>query len=300
MKYLKILIADIFQKKIIYQALLSMIIIGGIPTVMFAETLGVAVDKTAVVINSKVGVKQEITIGIKNISNQSQKIEFSSKNYILKDNNELILSEDNFSNGLKDWIVSQDNNIKIQPNKKKNVSFTINIPKDATIGSHRGVILAETMSTSDNGVKIRGQIGVHVLINVTGDTNGSGYLKSFIAPLFTFGLVQYITVFKNTGNIHYVPEGKIIVSNVFTTKKVVYQYDKHFVFPDHEFSFFYNERIPSLFGLYKARVVFVNGNGQEQSLVKYIMGSYFPLLFIICVICIGWILWWILKNNKNK
>jgi len=123
--------------------------------------------------------------------------------YVLADNNVITLVENNSENtGIKEWIKSKDKNIVLEQGDVKEVSFDINAPSNASIGSHRGIVLfrVKSSNSNDDTVKVQGQIGVHVLINVKGDTHAGGYISKFDIPLLVAGSVEYATEFKNTGN----------------------------------------------------------------------------------------------------
>ena len=181
----------------------------------------------------------------------------------------------------------------------KEVIFDVESPKDASIGSHKGAVLFRVVPNGDDSVKVQGQIGVHVLINVKGDTHAGGHVNKFDISLLTLGSVDYVAEFENTGNIHYVPYGEVVVRNIFTKNEQLYKYDKHFVFPGKKFTFSYIGQIPSLFGLYKARVAFVDGEGVTRTKVDYTMGYFFPVVFIIALGGVIIILKWMMVKNKS-
>ncbi len=267
---------------------------------VFASNLGIAVDQTAIVFDADSGENQEFIIKIKNISDEEYNIKIDKNDYILGDNNEVMLSSnDDELGGLKDWLSVKDDSIILAPGAESEVIFDVNVPENASIGSHKGAVIFRVEPGGDETVKVHGQLGVHVLINVKGDTHASGRVNSFDIPLITTGNLNYISEFENTGNIHYVPYGEVVVQNVFTKKEQMYKYDKHFVFPGNTFTFSLNEAIPSLFGLYKARVTFVDGEGATRTKIDYSMGYFFPLIAIVVVGVIITIIWKMRKKNKN-
>jgi uncharacterized membrane protein len=286
-----------YNKKVI--GFLMMGFLWFVPHVIFASELGIAVDQTAIVFDADSGESQKFVVEIKNISTEEQEVNVGALDYILGDNNELILNaESDEMNGVKDWISTQDNNVVIAPGKVENIVFNVEVPENAIIGSHRGAVIFSVTPESDDTVKVHGQIGVHVLVNVKGDTNASGQVNYFDIPFLTLEVVDYESEFENTGNIHYVPYGDIVVTNIFTKTEEVYKYEKHFVFPGKKVIFSTKQEIPSLFGLYKAKVTFVDGEGVTRTKIDYTMGYFFPIVFIVVMVIIFGFLWKIYKKGK--
>jgi len=269
------------------------------PIFVLANSLGIAVDQTNVVFDIDSGKEQQFIIEVTNISDKEQEVVVGVQDYVLDNNNKLTLIEGrDDQNGIKDWIDIEDNSIILVPGESQDVLFTVKTSEDASIGSHRGVVLFRATSDADESVKVQGQIGIHVLINVRGDTHASGRVHSFDIPLLTFGLVDYDVEFENTGNIHYVPYGEVVVRNVFTHHEQMYKYDKHFVFPGKKFKFVVSDEIPSLFGLYSARVIFVDGEGAVREKMDYIMGYFAPLIFIVVIGVVISILYRLRKKER--
>lgn len=287
------------MKKIIYYFYVFGIM-STIPFVVSAKNIGVAVDQTAIVFDVDTGEVQEFVVEVKNISDEEQKIDVDAMNYVLGDNNAITLSDDNAEGNIKDWISSRDESIVLTPGGAHEVIFSVEAPDNASVGSHRGAVLFRVTPNNDDTVKVQGQIGMHVLVNVKGDTHASGQINSFDIPLLTSGSVDYATEFENTGNIHYVPYGEVKVHNIFTKNEQIYEYDKHFVFPGKKFTFLHTEQVPSLFGLYKVQVTFVDGEGATRVKSDYSMGYFFPLTTIIILVIIMIILYKIKKSKNHK
>ena len=287
-------------KKIIYYLYIFGIMCS-VPFVVSASNIGIAVDQNAIVFDVDTGESQEFIVEVKNISNEKQEIEVSVMDYVLGDNNVMtLLNENDDNNGIKEWINIRDKNIVLESGGAQEVVFDVKTPESASIGSHKGAVIFRVMPRGDDTVKVQGQIGVHVLINVRGDTHASGHINKFDIHLLALGPVEYAAEFENTGNIHYVPYGEVVVRNVFTKNEQLYKYDKHFVFPGKKFTFSHVEQIPSLFGLYKARVAFVDGEGVTRMKVDYTMGYLFPLVFVVILGVVIIVLRWVIVKNKSK
>ena len=259
-----------------------------LPFGVLANNLGIAVDQAAIAFDVDTGETQEFIIKVQNLSDVNQKVVIEIKDYVLGDNNNLVFRDDSDEqNGLKEWIEIRDKDITLTPDEKRAITFIVRTPENAPVGSHRGAVVFRAVpAESDDTVKVQGQIGVHILINVKGDTHASGHLNSFDVPFITSGQVEYVAEFENTGNIHYVPYGEVTVRNVFTRNEQTEKYDKHFVFPGKKYTFTLTKEIPSLFGFYRAQVTFVDGEGVSRTRADYTMGYFFPLIFIGAIIFI--------------
>jgi hypothetical protein len=151
-------------------------------------------------------------------------------------------------------------------------------------------------------VKVQGQIGVHVLINVKGDTRANGTLHGFDVPLFVVNEVRYAAEFENTGNIHYVPYGEVTARNILTTRQVTYDLNEgdHFVFPGKRFTFTQTHDIPSIFGLYSVQSRFVDGEGVIHVKSDLMMGYLFPFCAVVVFVSVWWIIRWTKRFASGK
>lgn len=250
------------------------------PCAAQAERLGIAVNENKIAFDMDASEEQTFVIKITNISDQEQKIVLDTLDYDVEDNNHITLRADaDWQNGLKEWVTVPEKEFTLQPNMGKDVRFTVRVPETATVGSHRGAMIFRTVPNEDVQVKVQGQIGVHVLINVKGDTHATGKITMFDVPFITWSDVAYRAEFENTGNIHYVPHGEVLLRNVLTNKRVVYNINEgdHFVLPGKKVVFEAVQKIPSVFGVYLAQARFVDGEGSIKQRNDLVMGALFPV-----------------------
>ncbi len=266
---------------------------------VFAERLGIAVDEGKVAFDMNINENQTFTIKVSNVSDFDRKIELGAIDYAISDDNQIDFQGDVTENTkLKDWITPSETEFTLPANTGKDVQFTVHTPETAEVGSHRGAVIFRALPVQETNVKIQGQIGVHVLINVKGDTKAQGQVTRFDVPLFTSHDIKFIADFENKGNIHYVPHGTVNLRNVFTSTQVVYDMNEadHFVFPGKKYEFDITKSIPSIFGLYRADVHFVDGEGVDHTRMDFVMGYGFPG---VLVAGIG-IVWIIVKKAKQS
>lgn len=183
--------------------------------------------RTDLVIES--GKSATISINVRNPS----KVETQYRaivNDFVADKNEngqasLILDDDKFapSHSLKRYIAPIAN-ITIPAGSSKEVKVSINMPSDVAAGGYYGAVrfAAVNGSGKDSNVALSASVGSLILVKVPGDVKENLVLESFDvrtseqAPsgsaIFTTNKnLRVVARFKNTGNVHEQPFGKVIV-----------------------------------------------------------------------------------------
>ncbi len=272
-----------------------------IPQGVFAEKIGISVDQTSIAFDANIDEAQEFVIKVTNSSEKVQEINIGVMDYVIKDDNELEFKQEFDENtGLRNWISSEKENITLEPNQAEEITFVFVAPDSAPVGSHHGVVYFRSNLDNRGDITVQGQIAVHILVNVKGETYASGRVNSFDIPFFVVKNIDYVTEFENMGNIHYVPYGEVVVRNIFTKKEETYKYDKHFVFPGKKFTFaIMGKKIPSIFSLFRVQVNFVDGEGVVRSRNDYMMGYLFPIVICVVIAVLFLIIRWSLKKRGD-
>ena len=283
-------------KKIKIGIFLGLALLLVMPVFSYADNkIGISVDKTIFNLATDAGTTNTtIKFNIQNNTDKSNKISISAFDYVLGDENEIRPTEDaNKINGLRDWLSADASDFSLSAGEKKEVSILAKVPVDAVVGSHWGGIAIDFMPEDNREVDassllVNGQIGVHVLLNVNGETNGAGRLNTFKAPLFIFDRVAFSSEYEDIGNIHYIPHGEITIKNVLSGSKSKIVLGKHFAFPGRKFTYTadWNNSM-SWASAYSAQNIFVDGSGNVHTQTRYMFGVlFFPLLLLICVILV--------------
>lgn len=269
-----------------------------------AEKLGIAVDEQKIAFDMDAGEEQTVVIKVTNVSDNEQKVRIEPIDYQLGENNAIAFDENaDQQNGIREWVQIAEQEITLPAHMGKDVTLVVRVPENASVGSHRGAVLFRAVTESqDETVSVQGQIGVHMLINIKGNTHATGGLRSFDIPLISMGDVAYAANFANTGNIHYIPHGEVFVKNLITKKNYTYDLNDgdHFVFPGKDFTFETIEHIPSLFGIYRAQAVFVDGEGAIRTKDDYVMGGFFPVVVLLLVIGVSVITVMVVKTQRKN
>jgi hypothetical protein len=104
----------------------------------------------------------------------------------------------------------------LQPNTSVNITYHINVPKDAPGGGQYAVLFAQTDSGPGNSVQTINRVGSLVYAHVAGDTRQAGEVISvdssswyFVPPIKTGSVV------KNTGTVDFMTKQTLIVEGLF-------------------------------------------------------------------------------------
>lgn len=123
--------------------------------------------------------------------------------------------------GLATWM-NTESYIEIRPNEKKNVSYTITIPKDAEPGGYFSAIFwggQDPSALQAGEVSIGGKLGVLILLRVNGEIAEGAGISEFKADgpsrFHTALPITFSYRFTNSGGDRVVPLGNITIKNTF-------------------------------------------------------------------------------------
>ncbi len=171
--------------------------------------------------------------------------------------------------------------VTLQPNERRELRINLSVPKDSASGGYYGAVrFAPGIGNSDKNVSLNASVGTIFLIRVPGQITERMQVESFqIAnkegnpgSLFDSGPVSVITRFKNLGNVHLQPFGKITVKNF--SGKVIQEMEinntqpRGSVLPNSIRKFNQEVKEKKLFGRYTVEGSFGYGEGGELILAK--------------------------------
>jgi len=200
---------------------------------------GFSVSPTRIVIGSdkaKPGstVKTE-EITVTNVTSQTVTAQVDARDFVAGDNEDgtpvvVIDDQQQPSTTIKDYIEPVDP-FTLEPNESKSIEVKINIPANATPGSHYGAILFTAQNGgSDDNVALSASVGPIVLMEVDGDLETDLQLveasaakdgdddpttPSDLGSYFTGGPLSVVLRLQNNGNTFLQPSGTIQVKNMF-------------------------------------------------------------------------------------
>jgi len=124
------------------------------------------------------------------------------------------------TNDLSGWITVPRGPILIPADSTGEIPVSINIPDDASPGGHYAAVLVGTQPPDlkgESGVAIGSVLSALFLVRVPGEVIEAGDIRDFYAtrqfldrPEVTLELR-----FENTGNVHIIPQGEIVIRNLW-------------------------------------------------------------------------------------
>ena len=253
------------------------------------ESVGISINQSIFSFDSGPNKSLDFKITVENISKNQQKVSVYSQDFSIEDNNQVqILSEVNELSGMKDWIKIGEKDLLLASGEKKEIVFSLNIPQDATVGSHYAGIFFQAFPPIDvqNFQKtiVSGRVGAFILLNVAGEISGKGNLNKFSSPVIANEKTDFKAEFENMGNIYYIPHGEVAIKNLLTRKEKTLEVEKHFVFPGKKYSFDLQWNPESVFGAYRAKAYFIDGDKKVHYSERFLFGKFFfvwPFLLLI-------------------
>jgi hypothetical protein len=179
------------------------------------------------------------------------------------------------------WITVPSGDIVIKRGTTGEIPFTISVPIDADPGGHYAAILVGTRGEdgqfSGSGAGVSSAISSLFFLRVPGEVIEEGAIRDFYAK---HTMVQspdalFALRFENKGNVHLVPEGSIVITNMWGKERGKIDINKVNTFgnvlPDstRKFEFdWHGEANPFEFGRYKALATLVYGENARQSVYR--------------------------------
>ena len=157
-----------------------------------------------------------------NDSDKEKTFYFSTQNFRAapgeQGKQEFIEEELDYSADLANWIVVMKDSAVIPARGESKVNVVVNIPTNAEPGGHYGVIWAGESSPDGGGtVSITGNVGLLVLVNVSGDVTEGATVEEFnFLDKFQSRLpVEFFSRIKNEGSVYFKPRGDVVIKGIF-------------------------------------------------------------------------------------
>lgn len=122
------------------------------------------------------------------------------------------------------WVKLDPTPIVLEPQGRKEITITVDVPADAAPGGHYGIVAFSSKPPSSGTdkpqVAITQGIGTLLLVRIEGEIVESAAISAFTTVAKTNRLpVSFAAAYQNTGNIHLKPQGNITITSM--TNKVV-------------------------------------------------------------------------------
>lgn len=153
------------------------------------------------------GSKKSVTVELKNDSQERKKFQAEVRPFTIDQEGDIKYSG---RDKAKNWLIYNKNPFILQPNKSKEVSFTVNVPNRAKPKSHYLVLFIKEVGVQQNFSASAGA-GSLLFLHVAGTRTEKLELDEFSSSKdFYFNKPAKVTLqLKNKGSIHVIPAGQI-------------------------------------------------------------------------------------------
>lgn len=195
------------------------------------------------------------------------------------------------TSSLAHWITVPQGALEVLREQTYYLPLTISVPFDAPPGGHYAAVLignhAPEGSSEGSNVSVTSSIAALIFLSVSGDVIEKGRIRDFVTEksLYETAEATLSLRFENQGNVHLLPQGNIVIYNMFGkvrgTIPVNHHKDYGNVLPDsiRKFSFTW-ESDAGLWdiGRYKAEATIGYGKDMKQTALAT---TYFYVLPIV-------------------
>jgi hypothetical protein len=228
---------------------------------------------------------------------------------------DLTQGDANDTRRMSGWISLPVRDVTIPPDQSYELPLTIIVPQNADPGGHYGAILVGTLPphTEGSGASIGTRLSSLIFLRVPGDVVEEGLIRDFVTPsdVVQSQLQTFTLRFENKGNVHLVPHGQIIITNMWGKKRGVIVVNEKSTFGNvlpgstRKFSFQWKGE-DSIFdiGRYKAEASLSYGEVSKQSATRT---TYFwiipfkPVAATLLTLCfVIWFFTWSMRRYIRK
>lgn len=218
-----------------------------------------------------------------------------------------ILPADTLSNkySASSWIGISPTKFTVAPNQRQEISYFIQIPRDAKPGGHYAAIVYEPTSAKgvdSSGATVNSQIGTLFSITIDGPIKENALVTKLFTPFFQeYGPVAIQTQIKNLGDEHIKPLGTVTVTNMLGGKEMQPLHENN-IFPEAARDYANIMGQKWMFGRYEASFQATYGRGNILPLSATMVFWVFPwkLFIVIILIIIAAILGYMLMKKQGK
>ena len=194
------------------------------------------------------------------------------------------------SRRMSGWIEVPPGDLIIKRGSTAEVPFTLHVPVNADPGGHYGGLLVSTRPgdlVGGSGAGISSGISSLIFLRVPGDVVEKGSIRDFYTEhnVIQSPDAHFILRFENEGNVHLVPQGEILITNMWGKERGKVNINESSTFGNvlpsstRKFEFAWNEIDPSPLevGRYKAVATIVYGTEGRQTVLRTVYFWIVPL-----------------------
>jgi len=161
-------------------------------------------------ITSRIEKKTDFEVGVEDFTAQEDPERYTQ-----------FLGEEKSQFSSKEWFQPAVWKFTLKHGERIYLPIKITVPQDAEVGGHYSVVFVKTVPKEDekgSGITLSSRVGSLFLLSIgDGEVKTQGELVSFKTSKKIYGSwpVTFELNFKNEGDVHLTPFGKIIISNLF-------------------------------------------------------------------------------------
>jgi len=210
-------------------------------TTVSAQGTGVRISPALIEESLDPGITREYTFEVENLDDAEKTYFLFTRNISgVGDGGAPIFARDEFERTgfeLADWITMETNQIVVPARGSQVISFTMDVPDNASPGSHFGGVFvsAEPPKLENSGAAVGFQVANIISIRVSGEAVEQASIRQFSTGKFLYGSqnVDFNVRIENIGNVLVRPIGPLQIKNSLgkTVGTVMFNENQAGVFP---------------------------------------------------------------------
>jgi len=207
----------------------------------FAQGAGIRISPALIEQTLDAGVQEQYTVEVQNLNSVEQTYYMFTRNIrgVQEGGAPIFADDEQERTGyeLADWITLPTNQITIPAGGREVVNFTMDVPADASPGSHFGgvFISAEAPEIQESGAAVGYQVVNIISIRVSGEAVEQASIRQFTTGKFLYGAqdIDFNVRIENSGNVLARPMGPLQINNSLGKRvgEVMFNESKAGVFP---------------------------------------------------------------------
>jgi hypothetical protein len=197
----------------------------GVPATAEAQTgdeSGLTISPAIVDNTVNAGASFTVPITLGNITSRAVPIEVS-KGRLETDQTPDAASQAKYD--ISNWFSVDTMSFLLPAQERRTVNVTVNVPLNAEPGGHYATVffgaLAPSTGSASGETLLNARVGVVFLLTVRGEINAGAEIDGGIetnSMQWDAGATHFTFAVRNTGNVHFQPQGTLVIKDVFGRK----------------------------------------------------------------------------------
>ena len=237
------------------------------------------------------GTTHEYSVTVKNLNNNEQTFYLSPRNIVDMQGGTPIFSDTTEKTGMEmsEWIKLPITQITVPAGASERVVFTLEVPADATPGSHFGSVFVsvDPPEIERSGAAVGYKVANIIIVRVAGEVVDSANIRQFATERFFHSSknANFSLRIENLGTVLVKPTGPVEITNMLGQKidTFIFNTDQASVFPGkiREYTFNWTGEGPG-FGRYEALISTSYGDaGAKKTLTSTVSFWVLPMNIIL-------------------